>query len=102
MQAELKRRFHGEPQRALAVFVRFRHLVAVFSARRLQDMMLDGGYGLIAPAIAIAASLRLNANRGFNPQWFVIALHGALASNVVAMGARAETAAEDAVQQLAA
>ena len=34
--------------------------------------MLDRGYRLMAPAIAIAASLRLNANRGFNPQQFVI------------------------------
>ena len=52
VQAELQRRFHGEPQRALAVFVRFRHLVEVFSARRLKDMMLDRGYALMAPAIA--------------------------------------------------
>ena len=27
-QAALQRRFHGEPQRALAAFVRFRHMVA--------------------------------------------------------------------------
>lgn len=102
VQAELKRRFHAEPQRALAVFVRFRHLVEVFSARRLKDMMLDRGYGLMAPAIAIAAGLRLNANRGFNPQWFVTSLQSALASNVVALEPRRNANREDAAQQLAA
>jgi hypothetical protein len=102
VQAELKRRFHGEPQRALAVFVRFRHLVEVFSARRLKDMILDRGYGLMAPAIAIAASLRLNAHRGFNPQQFVTSLHSALTANVVALTPRHAAAIEGADRQLAA
>jgi hypothetical protein len=88
VQAELKRLFHGDPQRALAVFVRFRHLAEVFSARRLKDMMLDRGYALVAPAIAIAASLRLNANRGFNPQKFLFALQETLTDNVVPLGTR--------------
>jgi hypothetical protein len=102
VQAELQRRFHGEPQRALAVFVRFRHMVEVFSARRLKDMMLDRGYQLMAPAIAIAASLRLNANRGFNPQLFLMSLQDALSSNVVALGVAAEAQVEDAALRLAA
>jgi hypothetical protein len=102
VQADLQRRYHGDPQAALAVFVRFRHLVEVFSARRLKDMMLDRGYALMAPAIAIAASLRLNANRGFNPQAFLLALSGAHADNVVGLGARQAAAAEDAAQPLAA
>jgi hypothetical protein len=102
VQAELQRRFHGDPQTSLAVFVRFRHLVEVFSARRLKDMMLDRGYALMAPAIAIAASLRLNANRGFNPQAFLLALSGARADNVVGLVARQAVAAEDTAQPLAA
>ena len=102
VQAELQRRFHGEPQRALAVFVRFRHMVEVFSARRLKDMMLDRGYGLIAPALAIAASLRLNANRGFNPQAFLMSLTTAMAENVVALPGRPVAVEQDAAQQLAA
>jgi len=102
VQAELQRRFHGEPQRALAVFVRFRHMVEVFSARRLKDMMLDRGYGLMAPAIAIAASLRLNANRGFNPQAFLMSLSTVAADNVVAFGARTAAVEEMAAQPLAA
>ena len=84
------------------MFVRFRHLVEVFSARRLKDMMLDRGYALMAPAIAIAASLRLNANRGFSPQAFLLALSGAAADNVVGLGARQPAPTEDAAQPLAA
>jgi hypothetical protein len=92
----------AEPQRALAAFVRFRHMVEVFSARRLKEMMLDRGYGLMAPAIAIAASLRLNANRGFSPQAFLLSLNDALADNVVAIGSRHAAAVEDQAQALAA
>ncbi len=102
VQAELQRRFHGEPQRALATFVRFRHMVEVFSARRLKELMLDRGYGLLAPAIAIAASLRLNANRGFNPQAFLLSLQSALTDNVVALSAHAAAPEEMAAQLLAA
>jgi hypothetical protein len=71
------------------VFVRLRTMVDVFSARRLKDMMLDRGYAVLAPAIAIAASLRLNANRGFNPQRFMVSLQEALTANLVAMPVRA-------------
>jgi hypothetical protein len=88
VQAELKRRFHADPQTALAVFVRFRHLAEVFSARRLKELMLERGFALIGPAIAIAASLRLNANRGFNPQKFLLALPDTQTDNVVPMPAR--------------
>ena len=88
VQAELKRRFHTDPQTALAVFVRFRHLAEVFSARRLKELMLEHGFALIGPAIAIAASLRLNANRGFNPQKFLLALPDTQTDNVVPMPAR--------------
>ena len=87
-RAALQSRHHAEPQRALAAFVRFRHLVEVFGARRLKDLMLDNGYALMAPAIAIAASLRLNGNRGFNPQRFLLSLQEALAANVVTLETR--------------
>jgi hypothetical protein len=87
VQSELQRLFQSEPQRALAVLVRLRTMVDVFSARRLKDLMLDRGYAVLAPAIAIAASLRLNANRGFNPQRFMLSLQEALAGNLVAMPA---------------
>jgi hypothetical protein len=87
-RAALQSRHQAEPQRALAAFVRFRHLIYVFGARRLKQLMLDNGYALMAPAIAIAATLRLNGNRGFNPQRFLIALHEAVGANVVALDKR--------------
>lgn len=101
-QAALQRRFHGEPQRALAAFVRFRHMAEVFGARRLRDMMLNRGHALLAPAMAIAASLRLNAHRGFNPQQFTLSLHEAITPNVVAIDSRRESIVSDAPELLAA
>jgi hypothetical protein len=100
VRSELQRLFQSEPQRALAVFVRLRTMVDVFAARRLKDLMLDRGYAVLAPAIAIAASLRLNANRGFNPQRFMLSLQEALAANLVAMPAARAAYAEP--QSLAA
>ena len=87
-RAALQSRHHAEPQRALAAFVRFRHLVEVFGARRLKDLMLGNGFALMAPAIAIAASLRLNGNRGFNPQRFLLSLQESMAANVVTLEIR--------------
>ena len=92
VHAEVQRRFHGEPQRALAVFVRFRNLVEVFSARRLKDMLMEHGFPMIAPALAIAASLRLNAQRGFNPQHFLMSLQDALTAAATTIETRREGA----------
>lgn len=87
-RAAMQSRHHAAPQRALASFIRFRHLIEVFGARRLKDMLLGKGYAVMAPAIAVAATQRLNANRGFNPQSFLMALDKALAANVVALEPR--------------
>jgi len=89
VRTTLQQRYRNQPQRALAAFVRFRHLVEVFTARRLQDLMLGTGYAIMAPAIAIAASQRINAHRGFNPQRFLLTLQAALAGNIVSLERRA-------------
>lgn len=83
--AALHDRACAEPQRALAAFVRFRHLVEVFTARRLQQLLLENGFALLAPALAVASSLRLNGRRGFNPQQFLAALAPARSMSVVAL-----------------
>jgi hypothetical protein len=101
-RAALQSRHHAEPQRALAAFVRFRQMVEVFGARRLKDLMLGNGYALMAPAIAIAASLRLNAHRGFNPQRFLLSLQDALSANVIAIDARQSNVIESEAELLAA
>jgi hypothetical protein len=93
-RAALQSRHHAEPQRALAAFVRFRHLIEVFGARRLKDMLLDNGHALMAPALAIAATLRLNGHRGFNPQRFLLALNETLTANVVTLETRPAAALE--------
>jgi hypothetical protein len=101
-RAALQSRHHAEPQSALAAFVRFRHLIEVFGARRLKELMLDNGYALMAPAIAIASTLRLNGHRGFNPQRFLVSLQEALAGNVVTLGTRHGATSAIEAEQLAA
>ncbi|MGE5513377.1 MAG: hypothetical protein ACM31O_19270 [Bacteroidota bacterium] len=68
-------RIQGDLAYRRAVLLRFRCLVDVFSARRLRTLMLRRGYNLIAPAIHVAASMRLNTKWGFSPQKFCLALH---------------------------
>ncbi|MFA5898547.1 MAG: hypothetical protein WC829_05480 [Hyphomicrobium sp.] len=85
----------NEPQRVLAAFIRFRQLIEVFGTRRLQQLLLEKGHALLAPAIAIAATQRLNAQRGFSPQRIISALAVAPAANVVGIeGYRANPATE--------
>jgi hypothetical protein len=64
----------ADPVQRLAILTRFRCLIQVFGARRLADLLLHNGYNLIAPAVHVAARMRLNADRGFNPATFERAL----------------------------
>jgi hypothetical protein len=83
--------FNGNTALGLAVLLRFWNLIDVFSARRLKDLLLHRGYGLIAPAVDVGSSMRLNAKWGFNPQKFLCALKTLEAE--LAEIERAETAA---------
>jgi hypothetical protein len=69
-----------DPAQRIAVLVRFRCLIGVFRARRLSDLLMHTGYRLIAPAVQVAAQMRLNAKLGFNPVKFERALVQQLAS----------------------
>lgn len=95
-------RNHSDPQRALTAFVRLRHLIEVFGARRLKQLFLDNGHALIAPAIAVAAELRLNGHRGFNPHSFLQALTATMADNVVLIDTRRAEVATRIEERLAA
>jgi len=64
----------SNPAERVAVLVRFRCLIRVFAARRLADLLLHTGYRLLAPAVRVAARMRLNADLGFNPGKFERAL----------------------------
>ena len=74
IDALLSDRLGHDPAQRLAVLMRLRCLVEVFRARRLADLLMGTGYNLIAPAVRVAASMRLNADRGFNPVKFERAL----------------------------
>ena len=54
------------PAERVAALVRFRCLIKVFSSRRLRELLMRTGYNLIAPAVQVAARMRLNADLGFN------------------------------------
>lgn len=64
----------ASPAQRLAILMRFLCLIEVFGARCLADLLMHNGYNLIAPAVHVAARMRLNADRGFNPARFERAL----------------------------
>ena len=66
--------FATAPEKRLAVALRFRALLAVFAAKRLQQAFLEQGFKLIALAAAEGAQQRLNTQFGFKAQAFVLAL----------------------------
>jgi hypothetical protein len=68
-----------DPRERVAVLVRFRCLIRVFATRRLADLLLHTGHTLIAPAVHAAASMRLNADYGFNAHKFERTLRDLLA-----------------------
>lgn len=68
----------GDATRRVAVLLRFRALIQVFRARRLAELFLCRGFMLIAPAVHVAARMRLNTQWGFNPVKFERALHDLL------------------------
>lgn len=72
-------KFDCPPAERIAVLVRFRSLLQVFSSQRMKLMFLNSGFNMLAPALHVAAGLRLNAERGFNPQKFERALRDAMA-----------------------
>lgn len=63
----------------VAVLLRFRSLVQVFAGQRLKQLLLQKGFNLLAPALHVAATMRLNAERGFNPLKFERALRETMA-----------------------
>jgi hypothetical protein len=74
LEDEIWSEFEGTAQSRLAVTLRFRALVQVFSARRLKDLLLTRGFRVIAAAINEAATQPLNTRFGFKAQALVMAL----------------------------
>jgi hypothetical protein len=67
-------RHDGDTATGVATLIRFWSLVAVLQSRRLSNLCLGRGPGLLAASLAIAATARLNCNWGFSPQRFLAAL----------------------------
>ncbi len=77
VETELWGRHEGIAGRKLAVALRLRALVAALGARRIAALIGDTGNGVKPALVEAAASLRLNAGRGFMPQHLVWALQPA-------------------------
>lgn len=74
LEDALWERLEGDTAYRRSVLLRFQNLVDVFAARRLRDQLMQRGFRLIAPALQIAADMRLNAKWGFSPNKFNAAL----------------------------
>ncbi len=72
--------FDGSSQARLAVALRFRALLDVFTSRRLKALFLERGFRLLAAVTREAATRPLNIRFGFNPQRLLLALDAATAS----------------------
>ena len=68
-----------DPAERVATLLRLRCLIRVFAARRLANLFLQRGHGLIAPAVYVAARMRLNTQWGFSPFKFERAVQDLLA-----------------------
>ncbi|MFT3731563.1 MAG: hypothetical protein QM780_09130 [Hyphomicrobium sp.] len=66
--------FQGSRETRLAVALRFRALLDVFTCRRLKALFLDRGFRTLAAAASVAATRPLNVRFGFNPQRLLMAL----------------------------
>lgn len=62
------------PDTGRSVAVRFRSLVHVLATRRSHKLLKKHGQPLLSRAVETAAGMRLNANWGFSPTKFVVAL----------------------------
>jgi hypothetical protein len=74
VESQIWAHFAGAPEKRLAVALRFRALLDVFSRRRLRQEFLNQGFKLIARAVAEGSTQRLNTQFGFSAQKFVSAL----------------------------
>lgn len=101
LEAAFWQSFEGETREGVATLVRLWSLIDVFQTRRLQTMLLEQGFAIVAKAITFAAEARLNFDRGFNPQHAVMAL-AERAEPVIAMRRQARPIAVSAEMALAA
>ncbi len=71
-------RCNRDRARKVAVLVRLRSLLEVCHARSIQALIAVHGQAAVLEALAVAATMRLNTNIGFNPQKLARAVQAAL------------------------
>jgi hypothetical protein len=74
LEAHIWTVYEGSAERRLAVALRFRALLDVFTARRLKQLLIERGFKVVAAAIAEAADQRLNTRFGFSAQKLLLAI----------------------------
>ena len=79
VEAAVWDRIDGSSCDKVAALLRFRCLIGVFAAARLQELFLRRGLALVAPALEVAARMRLNVQFGFNAVKFTRELEARLA-----------------------
>jgi hypothetical protein len=79
LEDEIWARFDDDSEARLALALRFRALLDVFTYRRLKRLLLERGFKLITAAIEEAARQPLNVRFGFNAQKLLMALDAATA-----------------------
>lgn len=90
-------RFDGPTRDGVAALLRLWSLVDVFKTRRLQALLLDRGYALLADAVRVAAVERINVTWGFNPQRILCALKSRRPNLRVVLGSKVEKKARVAI-----
>lgn len=63
--------FTDQPERRLAVMVRFEALIHLFQHRRFRDLFTLHGLNILNSVFAVASAQRLNTTWGFNHQAFL-------------------------------
>jgi DhnA family fructose-bisphosphate aldolase class Ia len=82
-------RCNRDRARKVAVLVRLRSLLEVCHARSIQALIAVHGQAAVLEALAVAATMRLNTNIGFNPQKLARAVQAALKSIELPVAANA-------------
>lgn len=80
-------RCNRDRARKVAVLVRLRSLLEACRARSIQALIAVHGQAAVFEALAVAATMRLNTNIGFNPQKLARAVQSALKAIELPAGA---------------
>lgn len=90
LEEKIWNEYQGTANSRVAIALRFRALLAVFSSRRVKALFLERGYRVFGALAHWTAAQPLNIRFGFNPQRLLIALEAMTAPTRHAQAATAE------------